>query len=105
MDSISGTPLLLLILGLVLGAFLGYSITCIYKLGFTTYLKLLGQLGKAIVGALARLAGSLISLLGASAKTNAKNAETANAARGGIFNHRTGKFDDGTDPAGWYERD
>ncbi|MDN5869188.1 MAG: hypothetical protein L0H73_00470 [Nitrococcus sp.] len=27
------------------------------------------------------------------------------AIRGGDLNHRTGQFDDGTDPAGWYERD
>lgn len=27
------------------------------------------------------------------------------AIRGGALNHRTGRFDDGTDPAGWYERD
>ncbi len=29
----------------------------------------------------------------------------ASAIRGGDLNHRTGRFDDGTDPAGWYERD
>ena len=27
------------------------------------------------------------------------------AMRGGDLNHRTGRFDDGTDAAGWYERD
>lgn len=27
------------------------------------------------------------------------------AMRGGNLNHRTGRFDDGTDAAGWYERD
>jgi hypothetical protein len=27
------------------------------------------------------------------------------AIRGGELNYRTGRFDDGTDPAGWYERD
>jgi len=27
------------------------------------------------------------------------------AIRGGELNHRTGRFDDGSDPAGWYERD
>jgi hypothetical protein len=27
------------------------------------------------------------------------------AIRGGELNHRTGQFDNGTDPAGWYERD
>lgn len=32
--------------------------------------------------------------------------DTLNSAvRGGDLNHRTGKLDDGTDAAGWYERD
>lgn len=28
-----------------------------------------------------------------------------NSIRGGVMNHRTGRFDQGDDPAGWYERD
>jgi hypothetical protein len=47
---------------------------------------------------------SLVTLLAASAKTSDATEATANATRGGMFNHRTGKFDDGTDPAGWYEK-
>lgn len=31
------------------------------------------------------------------------NDASDNAAGGGIFNFRTEKFDDGTDPAGWYK--
>jgi hypothetical protein len=105
MDSIIGTPLLLLILGLVLGAFLGYSITCIFKLGFTTYLKLLGQLGKAIGGVVTAFAGNLIGFLAGSAQTSDTDKPSSDAVRGGILNSRTGKLDDGTDPAGWYEKD
>ena len=106
MDSGIGTPTLLLTLcGMVLGAFLAYSITIIYKLGFTTYLEIVGQMGKAITGALTSFAASLMGLLAVSAKTGTGTEASANAARGGILNHRTGKFDDGTDPAGWYEQD
>jgi hypothetical protein len=105
MDSSIGMPILLLTLGMVLGAFLAYSVTIIYKLGFTTYLKMIGQMGKTIAGALAKFAASLMGLLAVSAKTGTGTEASANAARGGILNHRTGKFDDGTDPAGWYEQD
>ena len=38
--------LLLLLCGMVLGAFLAYSVTIIYRLGFTTYLEIVGQMGK-----------------------------------------------------------
>ena len=97
--------LLLLLCGMVLGAFLAYSVTIIYKLGFETYLKMIVQDGKAIAGALTNFAASLLGLLAVSAKTGNATEASDNAARGGILNHRTGKFDDGTDPAGWYEQD
>jgi len=55
--------------------------------------------------AFGRLAVSLFGLLAASAKTSDANDASANAARGGVLNYRTGKLDDGTDPTGWYEKD
>jgi len=97
--------LLLLLCGMVLGAFLAYSVTIIYSLGFTTYLKIISQMGKAIASALTKFAAGVVGLLAVSAKTGSGTEASANAARGGILNHRTGKFDDGTDPAGWYEQD
>jgi len=106
MDSGIGThALLLLFCGMVLGAFLAYSVTLIYKLGFTTYLKIIGQDAKAIAGALTTFAGSLIGFLAASAQTPDTDKAGSDAVRGGILNSRTGKLDDGTDPAGWYEKD
>ena len=50
------------------------------------------------------LAGS-VALLANSARTTPSNDELSNSVRGGVMNHRTEKFDDGSDPAGWYERD
>ena len=97
--------LLLLLCGMVLGAFLAYSVTIIYRLGFTTYLEIIGQMGKAIAGALTSFAGSLISFLATSAQTPDSDKAGSDAVRGGILNSRTGKLDDGTDPAGWYEKD
>jgi len=46
-----------------------------------------------------------VRLLASSARTTPADDELNNSFRGGIMNHRTGKFDDGSDPAGWYERD
>jgi len=60
---------------------------------------------KVVASALGAFVASLVPLLAASAKISDATEATANATRGGIFNHRTGKFDDGTDPAGWYETD
>ena len=31
--------------------------------------------------------------------------QSLSAVRGGALNYRTGKLDDGTDAAGWYEKD
>jgi len=50
------------------------------------------------------LAGS-VALLASSARTTPADDELSSSIRGGVMNHRTGKFDDGSDPAGWYERD
>lgn len=46
-----------------------------------------------------------LSLLASSAETSDANNATQNAARSGVLNYRTGKFDDGTDANGWYEKD
>ena len=46
-----------------------------------------------------------VGLLASSARTKSANDALNNTIRGGAMNHRTGKFDDGRDPAGWYERD
>lgn len=50
------------------------------------------------------LQGMFALLVGAPDPTREDDAVN-NAVRGGELNHRTGQFDDGTDPGGWYERD
>lgn len=59
----------------------------------------------SLVVALGSFVVSVLGLLATSAKTSDTNDESANAARGGVLNYRTGKLDDGTDPVGWYEKD
>ena len=104
MDSVIGTSILLVLSIMAVAAFLVYSVTAIRRLGVITYLKRIGKIVKVIAGALTKLVARVIGFLAASAKTSDSTEATANATRGGIFNHRTGKFDDGTDPAGWYEK-
>jgi hypothetical protein len=39
----------------------------------------------------------------AGADTTAQNEASDNAAKGGVLNYRTGKFDNGTKATGWYD--
>ena len=50
------------------------------------------------------LRGAIASLLSAYDPNEEEDALNS-AIRGGDFNFRTSRFDDGTDPAGWYGRD
>jgi len=70
----------------------------------TTTSNLVTSLIKAIRLLLRFLSGAL-GLLASSAKTSDTDDATNQAARGGVLNYRTGKLDDGTDAAGWYEND
>ena len=90
---------------MAVAAFLVYSVTAIRRLGVITYLKRIGKIVKVIAGALTKLVARVIGFLAASAQTSNANEATTNAASGGILNYRTGKLDDGTDPAGMYEKD
>lgn len=86
-------------------ALIVYSVVAIRRNGVTMYFKTIGNLVKVIARALGAFVASLVSLLASSAKTSDSNDASANAARGGVLNYRTGKLDDGTDPVGWYEKD
>jgi hypothetical protein len=46
-----------------------------------------------------------VELLAAAPDPTLEEDALNSAIRGGDLNYRTGRFDDGTDPAGWYERD
>ncbi|MEW8357393.1 MAG: hypothetical protein AB2601_18715 [Candidatus Thiodiazotropha sp.] len=68
-------------------------------------IKRLGEMLAAAVRLSIKFIGGAIGLLANSARTKPADDELNNSFRGGVMNHRTGKFDDGSDPAGWYERD
>jgi len=59
----------------------------------------------SVVLLLVELAGRAVSVIASGTKTSDTNDAINNAARGGVLNYRSGKFDDGTDAAGWYEKD
>lgn len=86
-------------------ALIVYSVVAIRRNGVSMCFKTIGNLVKVIARALGAFVASLVSLLASSAKTSDSNDTSANAARGGVLNYRTGKLDDGTDPVGWYEKD
>jgi len=46
-----------------------------------------------------------VGLLATGSQTSPGNDELNSSIRGGVLNFRTGKFDDGTDPAGIYKLD
>lgn len=47
----------------------------------------------------------LLRLIATSARASGENKKITNATRGGVMNYRNNAFDDGTDPAGWYDLD
>ena len=71
-------------------------------------IKFLNATGRAIldiIKAIAKLFAGIIGLFAESAKNTEFDEVSDNSVSGGSFNYRTGKFDDGTDPVGWYEGD
>jgi len=60
---------------------------------------------RAAVRFVLKFSEEAVRFLASSSQTTPADDELNNSFRGGVMNHRTGKFDDGSDPAGWYERD
>ena len=105
MDILFNKLTLLVIAILAVTVFLVYSVSAIRRIGIASYFKIIGQVGKVIAKALGTFVASLVGLLASSAKASDANDTSDVAPSGGVFNYRTGKLDDGTDPVGWYEKD
>jgi hypothetical protein len=58
----------------------------------------------AICAVIREILCRMLDILAESADTESDDA-VSSAVRGGALNYRTGKLDDGTDAAGWYEKD
>ena len=87
------------IIGLI--AFSAYSIRTVHRIGVAHYLWGLLIAVKTIVGAMSKLVVGFVGLLAASTVTS----EDEDGDLTGAYNFRTRKFDNGTDPYGWYEED
>jgi len=75
---------------------------------FTVFMACLGGIltgAKAIIRATSLFAMSLIGLLAEAAITSEDDADSEDGNLIGDYNFRTKKFDNGTDPYGWYEDD
>ena len=62
-------------------------------------------LAAATIGTGIGLLSAVIRFLAGAAETTPADDELSSSVRGGLLNYRTGKFDDGTNPAGIYKPD
>jgi len=67
--------------------------------------QLLLKLGSIVLGLVFALIATFRDLIADSDSSTKDDDVLGSSIRGGDLNFRTGKFDDGTDPAGWYGRD
>lgn len=58
----------------------------------------------AVISAIGHFLREVLVFFAESAKTSSDKT-SSDTACGGVMNYRTGKLDDGTDAAGWYEKD
>ncbi|MBG58118.1 MAG: hypothetical protein CMK46_07500 [Porticoccus sp.] len=58
----------------------------------------------AVVTAIGHFLRDVLGFFAESAETDSEKT-SSDSVRGGVLNYRTGKLDDGTDAAGWYEKD
>ena len=58
----------------------------------------------AVVTAIGHFLRYVLGFFAESAETDSEKT-SSDSVRGGVLNYRTGKLDDGTDAAGWYEKD
>jgi hypothetical protein len=86
-------------------AFSAYSIRTMRRTGIARYLWNLLLAVKIIVGAMSKLVMGFVGLLAASTVTSEDEDSIDDGDLTGAYNFRTRKFDNGTDPYGWYEED
>ena len=58
----------------------------------------------AVVTAIGHFLRDVLGFFAESAETDSEKT-SSDSVRGGVLNYQTGKLDDGTDAAGWYEKD
>tara|TARA_R110001592_G_scaffold143304_1_gene366020 strand:+ start:72082 stop:72312 length:231 start_codon:yes stop_codon:yes gene_type:complete len=58
----------------------------------------------AVIAAVGYFLRDVLGFFAESAEADSEKT-SSESVRGGVLNYRTGKLDDGTDAAGWYEKD
>lgn len=58
----------------------------------------------AVIAAIGHFLRDVLGFFAESADTDTEKT-SSDTVRGGVMNYRTGKLDNGTDAAGWYEKD
>ena len=86
-------------------AFFAYSIRAVRRAGFTHFLSGLLFGGRATIAAMSKLVFGFAGFLAASADTSEEEDNAEEDYLTGAYNFRTRKYDNGTDPYGWYEED
>ncbi len=105
MDILTKNVFFLTIFGVILLTFFTYSTLIIRKRSIKACFRQMVRGVTVVLVIIGKFVINAVSLLTRSARTPRSNVASNNAARGGIFNYRTRKFDDGTDPAGLYDKD
>ena len=85
-------------------AFSAYRVRTVRRSGIGRHIKGLLFAVKAAVGTMSRLVVGLVGLLATGVVTSEENGSEQGDLTGD-YNFRTRKFDNGTDPYGWYEED
>ena len=82
-----------------------HSIRAVRPAGFTRYLSGLLFAVKATIAVMSKLVFGFVGFLASSADTSEEQDNAEEGDLTGAYNFRTRKFDNGTDPYGWYEED
>ncbi len=85
--------------------FSAYSIRAVRKFGIARYLRGLLFAVKATIAVMSKLVFGFVGFLASSADTSKEQDNAEEGDLTGAYNFRTRKFDNGTDPYGWYEED
>ena len=104
MDILFNELTLLAVVIMAAAAFFMYSASVIRSIGAVAYFARLFRQLKWIGTTLAGFAGALVGLLATSGGTSDEDDATEGDLTG-AYNFRTQKYDNGTDPYGWYEED
>ncbi len=91
------------LIGLIV--FSAYSIRTARKSGIVCYLRGLLFAVSGTIVAMSKLLIGFVGFLASSADTSEEEENIEEDYLIGVYNFRTRKFDNGTDPYGWYEED